>query len=199
MKIFAQALSLLFNPALFFLVIPFFVVYRQTASGLYAFKWLLFSALFVFLGFLYFVIGRIRGTFSDFDLTKREERKPFYFFAWFLSVTYLLAALFFKGIYFPLSIVAIGIVGGLMLFEFINKYIKASVHVGTACAFVVTMSFLYGSKAFWTTFWIIPLVMWSRVVLRRHTLGEALMGATIGLTISFITFIVGRQMLMSII
>lgn len=192
-KVFASVVSLLFNPALFFLIIPFFVVYKETASGFYALKWVFFSSLFIFLGVLYFLVGRIRGTFSDFDISKKEERKPFYFFAWFLAVIYLLTAVFLKGIFFPLSIVAIGIVLGLMVFEFVNNRVKASVHVGTACAFVITVGILYGNSVFSLIFWIVPLIAWSRLELKRHSLGEAVIGGMLGTVLTLVTFFIGRQ------
>lgn len=195
MKVLASAVSLLFNPGLFFLIIPFFVVYKETASGLYALKWVIFSSLFIFLGIIYFLIGIIRGTFSDFDLTKKEERKSFYFFAWFLAVIYLLIAIFFKGIFFPLSIFAIGVIIGLLVFEFVNAYIKASIHVGAASTFVVIISLLYGSFGFWGTFWIVPIVAWSRITLKKHTPKEVLIGAMLGSGLSFVIFLLGEQIL----
>lgn len=192
MKIIAELISFIFNPAIFLFLMPFMVVYRQTTDGLYAMKWFSFTAIFIILGILLFLIGRVRGTFTDFDLSKKKERRIVYTLAWFLSLFYLLIAILFKGIFFPLSIVAIGIVLGLLVFEVVTLKVKASIHMGAACAFVVSFGLLFGANIFFMTVWTIPLVAWSRLYLRRHTLQEVLLGGFLGSTVTLITFIIGR-------
>lgn len=193
MKIVAELISFLFNPILFLFIMPFMVVYRQTTDGLYATKWFLFTAIFTVLGILLFLIGRVRGTFSDFNLSKKKERRIVYTLAWFLSLSYLFIAILFKGIFFPLSIAAIGIVLGLLVFEVVTYKVKASIHVGAACAFVVSFGLLYGASIFFITVWTLPLVAWSRLYLKRHTLKEIVAGAFLGSAITLLTFYFGKQ------
>lgn len=187
----ALFLSLLFHPVLFFFLMPFFVIYRQTNDPLYALKWELFSLLYIFTGLFLFLVGRKKGYFSDFDLTKRKERNLFYVIVLILALLYLGASLFFKGIFFSLSIVTLGIVMGILVFEVVNYYVKASVHMGIVSAWVVSMGLLYGITVFLSLVWIIPSVAWSRYVLKRHTAEELMIGFLLGVLITILTFFIG--------
>lgn len=193
MKRFAAFLSFLFNPVIFLLIMPYIFVYRQTENSLYAIKWGLFSSLFIIIGVFFIFLGKWRGMYSDFDLSQREEREKFYAIALLLSICYFGAALFFKGIVFPLSIVGLGIVLGVVAFSVVNLFVKASLHVGIACAFVITISILLkSSDVFIFSIWIIPLVIWARLVLKRHTLKEVVAGGFLGSIITLVTFFLGR-------
>lgn len=192
MTVVARFLSFLFHPINLLVPVPFFVVYKQTQNFLYALKWEFFSSAFVFLGILIFIFGRMKGWFSDQDLSKREERYLFYKILFVLVLAYLISAVFFKGIVFPLSILSFGIVSGILIFELVNHRIKASVHVGVASAFVVGISLLYGSAGFWATAWVLPLVMWSRLKLKKHTFYEMVLGGFLGITVTVATFFIGK-------
>lgn len=195
MKIIAELISLFFNPALFFFLMPFAVMYRYTQDGAYAMKWFLFSAIFTTLGILFFFIGRLSGIFSDIDLNKRKERGVIYFIAWSIAVFYLAVAILFKGILYPISIASIGIVVGLLLFEVVTLKVKASIHVGAVSAWAVSLWLLYGAQIFFITVWIVLLVAWSRIYLKHHTIQEVLLGGILGSAIVVVTFIFGRQLI----
>lgn len=192
MLAFARFLSFLFHPVTLLLPTPFLVVYKQTYNSLYALKWEVFSFFFIFLGIILFLLGRFTGLFSDSDLSKREERYAFYKMLLFLVFLYFLLSVFFKGIFFPMSIISLGILLGIVGFEIINHRIKASIHTGVACAFVVTLSLLFGNGALLATVWTVPLVSWSRLALKKHTVTEILVGGFFGLTITLLTFLIGK-------
>lgn len=192
MILFAKFVSLLFNPVVFFLIMPFLVVYRQTQSGTYALKWQIFSSIFLFLGLVLFIIGRIKGAFSDEDVSKREERYKFYILLYILGFVYFLIAIFLKGVFFPLSIITFGIIFGILIFNFVNRFIKASIHVAVSVAFVITIGFLYGWIYLLLTLWIVPLIFWARIVSKRHTVKEAIIGAILGLIITLTTVLIGK-------
>lgn len=192
MILFAKFVSLLFNPIVFFLIMPFLVVYRQTQSGTYALKWQIFSSIFLFLGLVLFIIGRIKGAFSDEDVSKREERYKFYILLYILGFAYFLIAIFLKGVFFPLSIITFGIILGILVFNFVNRFIKASIHVAVSVAFVITIGFLYGWIYLLLTLWIVPLIFWARIVSKRHTVKEAIIGAILGLIITLATVLIGK-------
>lgn len=187
----AAIVSFVFNPFILSYLVPFLIVYRYTGSGMYALKWFLFSSVFIFGGLSYLVYGRLRGYFSDFDLSKREERPKFYRLLFFLALLYLVLSLFFKGITFPISIFAFGIALAVIAYSITNNYIKASGHVGVACAFVTVIGFLYGMQFVLATLWLVPLLAWSRVVLKRHTTGEIIVGGFLGIIITMLTFFTG--------
>lgn len=194
MNFLARILSYLFHPVVFFLVMPFLVVYRQTENSFYAVKWAIFSTIFIFLGFILFLLGRLKGTFSDHDISKKEERHKFYVILFFLAFIYLITALFFKGVLFPLSIIVFGLILGMIVFDFVDYYVKASVHIGVVAAFVVALSVLYGTKAFWATFWVVPIVFWARIKLEKHTAEEGVIGGLLGTGITILTFVIGKYL-----
>lgn len=192
---FAKLISVIFHPALLILLLPFLVVYRQTESSLYALKWELFSAFFVFLaGFLVF-IGEKSGVFSDADITKRNERSKFYTMIIALLLLYIVAVVFFKGIFFPFAIIAFGTLIGVILFTIANHLFKISIHSGAVCAFVISVGIMYGINIFFAVVWILPLMIWARIILKKHTLIEAISGGTLCGIITVITYAVGRNFL----
>lgn len=191
----AHLLSYLFNPLLFFLLMPYLVVLKQTNDTFVALKWTMFSALFVGAGLLIVLIGKIRGTFSDFDLSKRKERAKFYILLWPLLICYVIAAFLFRGMFFSLSIIAIGIVIGLVLFELVNRKIKASIHIGVAVAFAMAIGILFGWVYFGITILIVPLLAWARLILKRHTIEEVFTGAFLGTIITSVTVMLAKVIL----
>lgn len=194
-KLLAYIISYLFHPALFFLLMPFLLVYRQTGSILYALKWQIFSSAFIFLGVILIFMEIIRGDFSDFDITKKDERLRFYVLLLILGILYITSATYFKGVLFPLSIISIGLSVGVILFAILNRFIKSSVHFAVACAFIITNSILFGIKAFYLTVWIIPFVVWARIVLKKHTIFETLMGGFLGIIVTLGTFLLAKYLL----
>ena len=187
-KILAEIVSLLFHPVLFFLIMPFIVVYKKTEDGMYALKWEMFSIVFIFAVFAYFLWERKKGIISDFDISKREERKKFYIFLLFLTCLYLLVPLLYKGLVFPMTIIAFGIIFGIAIFATVNYFVKASVHMAIACAYVITITSFYGLYGFLFSFFIIPLIAWSRLLLKRHTVKEIIIGGFLGSMVTLCTF-----------
>ncbi len=187
-KILAEIVSLLFHPVLFILLMPFIVIYKKTQDGMYALKWEMFSIVFLFAVLAYFIWEKRKGAFSDFDISKREERKKFYIFLLFLTCLYLLVPLLYKGLVFPMTVISFGIIFGIALFACLNYFIKASVHMGVACAYVITITAFYGINGFLLTFYILPLIIWSRLLLKRHTVKEIITGGVLGSFITLCTF-----------
>lgn len=198
MRIFlAELISLIFHPVVLAFLMPFVIVYRHTGSGIYALKWEIFSAAFMLVGIALLLMGRWKGFFSDSDITRREERYNLYILSFMIAFLYFAAALFFKGILFPLSIVSLGIILATGIFLVVNHFLKASIHMGVVCAFVVAVGALYGWTAFFLVLLTIPLVFWSRIVLKRHTLREAIAGGVLGSLVTLLTILIGKYLLYS--
>lgn len=191
----ARLLSFLFHPVIFFLLMPFLVVYRETQSGFYALKWQIFSSLFIFLGIMLALLGRWRGVFSDHELSVKEERSRFYAIVWLLAFSYLVVALYFKGIIFPLSLIALGILLGIVIFEIANRFIKVSMHIAVASAFVLAVGLLFGKVAFTAAVWMVPVAAWARIKLRKHTLGEVIAGGMLGVGVVGLTVLIRRYLI----
>src|SRR5258708_5747864 len=195
MKSFARFVSWLFHPVLFALLVPFLIMYHQTADAWYALKWVAFSAGFLLLALLIFFCVRPKEFFSDFDIYKREQRVAFYSIACCIALLYFLVAVYFKGIFFPMSALALGILIGLVFLEIINFYIKASIHVAVTSSCVILIGVLYGWTAFISTFWIPLLMAWSRYTLKKHTLNEIIAGGLFGGFVTGLTFFIGKLLL----
>lgn len=196
MRNFARLVSYIFHPVVFFFIMPFLVVYRQTANSTYALKWQVFTSFFVFLAIIIVLLERWRGIFTDNDFTNKKEREKFYAFIWPLGFSYMAAAFFFKGMFFPLSIIAVGIVFGMLMFMLVTPFVRASIHTAVACGFALSIGILFGQVAFLTVVWIPILVAWSRLVLTKHKLPEIIIGGALGIAITMLTFFVGKYMIM---
>lgn len=191
-KVLAEIISYIFHPVVFAFLLPFIIIYEFRENPLYALKWTVFSSFFIGV-VVFLILFQIRkGRYSDVDISKREERYSFYEILYFLVFLYFVAAVFLKGIFFPLSIIAFGVMMGIVIFNFANYFLKASVHTAVACAYVTTLAIIYGGKALLFTFWIVPLVVWARLYLKKHSIWEAIAGGAIGTSITLITFLIGK-------
>jgi len=191
----AEFFSSVFNPVVFLFLMPFLIVYRQTASVEYALKWQLFTSIFLMIGITFLLFGLHKRIFSDIDLTKREERKEFYKISLILSASYLVSSILFKGPIFYISFAAGGIAVGVFILSIINNYVKASVHLAVATAFVTTVGILYGPNTLIYLFWIIPLTLWARHYLKKHTVLDMVIGILVGLSITLGTLFIARMFL----
>jgi len=192
MKTFAQYISRLFHPMTLIILTPFIILYKQTSDAFYAFKWMVFSLLFLFLAMMIFYVCKPKELLKDFDIEKRENRIVFYSIGCIVAIGYFFVAVLFKGLLFPLSIVALGIIIGLVILEISSFYIKVSVHVASASAFAITMGALYGIYVFLVACAIVPVIAWARVVLRKHTNVEVLAGAIVGSFVTALTLTIGK-------
>jgi membrane-associated phospholipid phosphatase len=93
---------------------------------------------------------------------------------------------FFHG---PVGLIKASIlfVVGLIILDIVNSRIKASVHVGSVAAFFTGIAYLYGG-VFYLFLFLIPIVAWARVLEKKHTVPETIIGAICGslLTLSAI-------------
>ncbi len=187
----AKIVSYLFHPVILFFFMPFLVVYRQTSNSWYAIKWQIFSSVFLFVTIVLMTVATMLGVFSDVDVKHKEERKRFYLLVSCVMIVYLLSAIFFKGIFFPLSLIAASVVVCAGILEIVSQHTRAkvSVHLTTACAFVTSLVILYGIHTLLFSFWIIPLLAWSRIKLKHHSFSEVLIGAFVGTVMTILTFL----------
>ncbi|MDO8658482.1 MAG: hypothetical protein Q7K55_07100, partial [Candidatus Levybacteria bacterium] len=89
--------------------------------------------------------------------------------------------------------ISFGIILGILVFNLVNYYTKASIHTGVACAFVISIGFLYGFSFFLGFLWIIPLIAWSRIITKNHTVKETILGGFLGGIITLLTFFIGKE------
>lgn len=194
---FAKIVSFAMHPIVFALLVPFLVIYKQSASLLYGLKWTFFCSFFLFLVMAGLFFVRKKEFLSDIDISDKDQRHIFYSIATLAGILFFIAALIFKGVFFPLSVVSLGIVLGVVIFDLINYYMKISIHAAIVCAYIITFGMLYGFWPFVAVSWILPLVAWSRLYLKKHTKMELIVGALAGACITLATFLIGKLLILT--
>lgn len=124
-----------------------------------------------------------RGTVTDRFIVRREQRHRFYALC-LVSVTLggLVLMLLPVGAAIVISVwVCLGV---LVLVSLINLRVKISVHALTAAFVAVAVPALVGWGWIAAGAVITAWVCWSRVVMRKHTVSEVLLGAAGGVATS---------------
>ncbi|MCE1253059.1 MAG: phosphatase PAP2 family protein [Anaerolineae bacterium] len=130
-------------------------------------------------GFILFQLKR--GQVSDFEIYHREQRRGSYIFTLLsTSASIFIMWLFAAPILIISLLVAVILQVGLMFM--INTRWKISAHASSMALFVTLLVFLYGRTLLPVTVGI-PLMIWSRVSLRRHTLMQTIAGSLLGISI----------------
>jgi hypothetical protein len=119
-----------------------------------------------------------RGTFSDFDVSKREQRPALYYAAlplvalaalvvWWMDAP----AAFLRSFLAIAVIFLIGLLG--------NRFLKISLHmmIGTFCTVVI---WRVSPASLAATLPLLTALAWSRWRLERHTLAEIAVGLALG-------------------
>lgn len=186
MILLARFISLIFNPVFLLIPTPYLLVLRETGDASQAMNWTLISMFFVMLIGVCLGIGVRKGYFTDFDVSKREERPLLFLFVLLVGALYFISLLYLDA---PvvLFILLACIFASVLLFSFVNTRIKASIHVATISAFVVTLGILYGAQ-YLLLLLIVPIVAWSRVKIKRHTVREIIAGGSLGISLTVILY-----------
>ena len=189
----AKIISTLFNPSLILPPTLYLLIDSVANSDIYAFKWAMFSLVFMSIVGIFVVLGVILGIFSDMDVSKREERPLLFAFMGIVMILYSIFLLIFNA---PkvLLVTVFAISLGLVLIAIVNSKIKASIHVATISSLISSVAIIYGG-VFIFAFSIIPVIAWSRVKTKRHTLLEAVTGGILGIVLTIIVYIVGKQLI----
>lgn len=194
---FAKIISFILSPLFVLLPVPYILVLKFTNDYAYAFQWTIFSYIFV-LGLAVFIaLGVLFGIFSNFDVSKREQRPLLFYFTAFTIFCYLLSLIIFNG---PkiLFIAVFAVILGLIVISFVNRWIKASIHVATITSFLLLVSIIYNGYYFLFLL-LIPILSWSRVKTKEHTVLETVIGAALGVLLTTVVYTVTRYFLAGMI
>ena len=158
-----------------------FLVSAQLAS-LGAWLWGSFIFLFSIITPLGYILFQLkRGQVSDFEIYHREQRKSSYLFTMVCGVVSVAVMWLFAA---PILIIVLGAAAviqvGIMFL--INTRWKISAHAASMAVFITLLVYLFGRPMLPTTVGI-PLMVWSRVRLNRHTLLQTLAGTLLGILI----------------
>jgi hypothetical protein len=121
------------------------------------------------------VIGVRRSAYSDHDVSDRRQRSGFY------RALFVVLPIGSALLWLAQPALRHGIVGGWALIlasMAANRFVKSSLHVGFAAFCAASLALPpFGTAA---CAFVVALVAWSRLALRRHTLVEVLLGGTLG-------------------
>ena len=172
----ANLISNTLNPFLAGMITILIICLESTSSIPDALRWALIatglSMLPIFLVVIYLVIkGRVDSVFAN----SRRQRTTIYWASLGLAaidcvVLWLLGAPYSLVISFLVALIA------GTIFMIINFWWKISLHTASITTLVVVLVILFGYFALISTL-VIPIVMWSRVALRHHTLLQTLVAA----------------------
>lgn len=175
----AKIISHLFSP---FVVWPVFVGVLLLQTGLATSQQLSVLGPVVLCEFVlpivWVMVLKRTGKVTDWEVTNVKERRWFFFG---VLVCHALSLLVLYHWATPLawSLRWLGL--SLEIFGTgITWFWKISVHLAASSFVIVLVNILYGWQ-WWPLFLVLPLVMWSRVVRKRHTVMQTIAGA--GLTI----------------
>ena len=145
---------------------------------------LLCFSLFAFLPFLP-VLYFYRKKVVDLYVSQRENRTPFYLMA--LAAYSLASIIFFATntkIMFPL---ALGYTFVTVILLVVNRFWKVSVHSAGVTGPIFALVFVFGVMVLPLSF-IILLVSWSRIKLKKHTFRQTLVGALIPIVVGLVIY-----------
>jgi hypothetical protein len=188
---FARVISFLLGPVFTLFPILFILVAKFSHDYSHALKWTMLSYIFVLTVTLFIIAGVMLGFFTNFDVSKKEQRPLLFSVTAIVSFCYLLFLLIFNG---P-KILFVGffaVVLGLISVAIINRWIKASIHLATATAAFLLMGIVYGGY-FFLFLLLVPLLAWARIKTKEHSPMETVIGSLLGIMITSIVYLITKQ------
>lgn len=180
--IISRIISDFFNP-LVSLFIYFIYLSVKNYEFHQALSYFLPILLIVILPIIFWLVWNVKtGRYTNMDVSNRNQRKSLYFFIGGSMITYLIFY-FFKNNSLDFAMLFVFIL--LLSLQISNLYIKSSMHTAFN-VFVAALFFALNMQMgiFWLG--IAGLVGITRIILKRHTIKEVLLGAGIAFLISFI-------------
>jgi hypothetical protein len=168
------------------------IIAAQSAQSRLAWSWAGFYILVaIFLPVVYILWLVRQGKVTDFDLSRREQRRNPFIVTLLSSLVAWLALDLAQA---PAQLVLLAGAGWvqIVLLLAITLHWKISAHCASAASFVVWLWAIFGPTA--TPFiLLIPLIAWSRLRLQRHDLPQTVAGALLGSTVLAITLHLAGQ------
>lgn len=188
MKKFAKILTFIIHPATLAVPAVFLIVFKEVGNFNTAISWTVAAMFFTGIVGAFVVYGVKKGFFSDVDVSVRRQRVILYPFVIGIILLLILFVYLLGG---PPVLMYAGIflIFSLIVFDIINMRIKASVHVASVTSISIVLVQLYGGWAYLTLL-LIPIVAWARIVQKRHTLKETIVGATCGSVLTIAALVV---------
>jgi len=189
----AKVVTFILHPLVLIAPAVFFVIVASGHSYTDALFWTFVALFFTLSVIVYILFGMKKGFFSNFDVSRRSQRIYLFPFIIFVGLLFLLTLLVFRG---PVSLflAMVYFVVAVLILAFVNLKIKASIHVGSLTAILISGVYFFGNS-FLPFLLFIPVMAWARVIEKRHTVRETVVGALMGSVLAFIGIIVVQYLL----
>ena len=184
----AKLISLILDPRVLIAPTAIAVSLKASKSVIISLTWVLLLFLLTAFPIICIIFFKTKkGVFTDNQVSNKIQRNNLYLISFIGIAVTLLIMILNKGPKYLITMLVAMFFSSLFA-GILNKIIKVSVHMGAYVGAVVSLIASWGIKVL-PLLLFIPLVGWSRIVLRRHTLTEVIIGGTIGLTITSLTFL----------
>ena len=192
----AKFISAFFFPSTWALFGTYFALYKDNnvyfAIGETNYYFFIFVLLYLILPLGLLMVGKKSVKLKVISLPKRESRHIYLFI---FAVYFLLIYSFFRGDISPFIEVSLLASSITFCIAFVvNLKVKASLHMMGLLGFIAQMIYFFSMNNHLSTYWLliftifIPIVLWSRLFLKAHTLIETIYGSILGLFINGIVF-----------
>lgn len=180
MKRWAWILSRVFDPVMEIPLILGVLVYYAVNYQMRVRFLLLVLVVDIVLPAIFMIVGLKRGDISDWDMTKKEERKGIYLFVSFCHFFMMLFAFFLGKVL--LAKVLFIFWGLTLVFALITHFWKISVHAGVNAAALAFFNHIWGWQNYWWLLIVLLLVIWSRVMIKKHTWSQVIVGSVLAIS-----------------
>lgn len=191
-NVLAEAISKIFDPVALAMIILLVAIYKSYSMSFnLQITWsMIVVILNGLLPFLFYIKYLKKGYNFDSPLSQEKHRERIKIFYVLLVVVVVeVVVLYFTGGYQPLLAVFTGGFLATILAIIITYYWKISLHAAVVTFFVVMIMIIFGFQ-YWYAVFLIPIVFWSRLALKRHTLLQLLAGMMLAIVIMLETFFV---------
>jgi len=183
----ANLTSNILNPFLVSLVLILLLSFKSTSSTLDAVKWSLISMAVSILPFFLVIMYLVRNQRleSPFIITRRQRTK-IYLLAGVCAGVGCVILLYLEA---PKELISTFVAGlsAVVVFMCVNLWWKISLHTALVTASVTVLIILYGPIAAVTVV-LVPLIAWSRIELKHHSLAQVAAGALLATLIVVVVF-----------
>lgn len=188
MKSFANIITWVLHPVSLAIPAVYLIVLNSTGNHKSSLYWTFVALIFSLILSVFVLIGVKKGFFNNLDVSNRSQRVILYPFVIGIVIVFSLLVFVFRG---PWALITAGTLFtlALLILDIVNMKIKASVHVASVSAIVIGIIYLYRGYSFLLLLFV-PLVAWARIVEKRHTLKETIVGAVCGITLTVIAIFI---------
>ena len=173
----AWIVSRVFDPVFEIPVLLGAAVYYALTNGM-RFRFLIFLMVVnVFLPAVYMLRGLRNGSIADWDMTRREERRGVYLFTVFMHLISVVFAFSIGKVVMGKILVIFWTLG--LVFALVTRFWKISVHGGVNGVALAFFNHFWGWKDYWWLSIVVLVVLWSRVMIKKHTWSQVSIGTVL--------------------